>query len=320
MLEVKLSPEDAESGADAGRDPLPHRRRPRVPQSPAPGLHDHAALVRRPGSLPRAISAACASSPSNTASHSSRWACPTTWKPPSKKVPPACAWAPRSSERGQSVTVGFFSPLPPAPHRRGRLCRRPPGRSAAPLGPIEIAPADATSRFITSATTRSIARSTARAHSRAWSAARRRASPFFSRPTLERGLYRRVRLQLRRVEPLPRADLWRARASPPSIAAISITPSSAASSNALAPSWSTIPPPPRLWPHRAGETKIVEIPHFSSAALRTAQPRRNRPRRRRHRAARFRPRRLRTSRESKRLPAVLDAFARVHRDIPAPPC
>src|SRR6478736_1098970 len=80
---------------------------------------------------------------SSTAWQSSRWECPTTWRPRSRRARPAFASALPCSANGRrrerALTVGFYSPMPPA--------RTGVADYAASLlealrehGPVELAP------------------------------------------------------------------------------------------------------------------------------------------------------------------------------------
>ena len=101
MLEVKLSEEEAKSGADPGELPALIEAVRGLPQSPAAGADDHAALVRRPRGVRGLTSASCGNWRSSMDWRSFRWECRTTWRPPLRRAPPVSASAPRCSGSGR---------------------------------------------------------------------------------------------------------------------------------------------------------------------------------------------------------------------------
>ena len=67
------------------------------------GADDHAALVGRSGGVAAATSGGCGNWRSSTGCASFRWACRTTWRPRSKRDPPASASGRRCSGRGRRL-------------------------------------------------------------------------------------------------------------------------------------------------------------------------------------------------------------------------
>ena len=208
MLEVKLSEEEAKSGADPAALPeliaavreCPNLRLLGLMTMP-PWSDDPEAsrpYFRRLRELARAARAAAAFH-GNVARSGDRHR---------RRRPPACAWARRCSASGRRRDRRvLFAPAAGA-HRRGGLCGGAAGGTARRTGAWRSRPPAATWRSITWATTRCMAASTgARWSSPAWWCCTTPCCIISAGAARRSGLHRGVRLQLRRVEPRPGARI-----------------------------------------------------------------------------------------------------------------
>ena len=106
MLEVKLSEEEAKSGVDPSGVPALIEAVRACPNLRPARTDDDAAVVRRSGSAAGILPHAARTGGDTRTGASFRWACRTIWRRPSKKVPPACAWArPCSASGGRCDAV-----------------------------------------------------------------------------------------------------------------------------------------------------------------------------------------------------------------------